>query len=102
MWYVRYPSFDSWPNGLIILSRILALKLAEVSRFSDSFSDSMPLDFNATEVQSPFLQLPLRIFPLWPGISDVQGGLSEGGTFLLHMDGVSVPITFKDVKPMLG
>ena len=64
--------------------------------------DSMPFNFNAAGV-NPFLQVPLIVFPSpWPGISDVQGGLSEGGTFLLHMDGVSVPITFSDVKPMLG
>lgn len=35
------------------------------------------------------------------GISEVQGGLTEGGTFLLHMESMSVPITFRDVRPSL-
>ena len=32
----------------------------------------------------------------------MQGGLSEGGTFLLHMEGITIPITFRDVKQTLG
>ncbi|CAK9008754.1 unnamed protein product [Durusdinium trenchii] len=48
----------------------------------------------------------LERWPEWDAdiksISDVQGGLVEGGSFMLHMEGVSVPITIKDLKEQQG
>eukprot|EP00434_Breviolum_minutum_P015396 symbB.v1.2.013566.t1/scaffold963.1/size148485/6 len=82
-----------WRHPQILRKTIMPKQITEIRAAEIAAS---------TEIIWSFLG-DLQRWPEWDpdikSISEVQGGLTEGGTFLLHMESMSVPITFRDVRP---